>query len=142
MLRRSSAPSDDDSGTEIYKVLNGRFSPSTEPRSLNPQADSMTVEASARQRRRRFFSMGESCQSKTSCNDVDQLAGHDDDFLRCALDELLYRFVGQRGRFDGRLVGILGDDHAAAQLAVHLHHQLDLGLFQRGGIDLRPWRIE
>ncbi|KAF1858399.1 hypothetical protein Lal_00014910 [Lupinus albus] len=75
-------------------------------------------------------------------HDVDQFTGDDDDLLRRAFDELLRGLRRQRGGFDGGLVGILRHLDRPAQLAVHLDHQLDLGLFQRGRIHFRPAHVQ
>ncbi len=57
-----------------------------------------------------------------------------------AADELLHVRIGERDAFDGASVGRLRHADRAAQLAVHLHHELHLVLLERRGIGLRPGR--
>ena len=51
----------------------------------------------------------------------------------------LHRIVLEREPLDRRAIGGFRRPHMAAELAVHLQHELDLVGFQRGLVDLRPW---
>src|SRR3712207_5361994 len=89
-----------------------------EPRSWKPQPATVAATRTAASVRTTMVFIG-------LHHDVDEFARHDDDLLRRAFDELADRFLGQRSGFDRRLVGILRYLDRAAQLAVHLDHQLD-----------------
>src|SRR6185369_6495125 len=66
-------------------------------------------------------------KARTCLDDkVDQPAGHDHHLLHALPgDELLHVGIGHRQAFDRGAVGGLRHPDRAAQLAVHLHHQLD-----------------
>src|SRR5438876_935145 len=71
-------------------------------------------------------------QSTTVCSydDVDELALHVNDFADRLVDKPLNVFVRQGCGFDRSLIRGRRDEYPTTQLAVHLHHQLDLILAQ------------
>src|SRR6185503_15047709 len=92
------------------------------PRSSKPQA-----EARSRSARRSLD------------NDVHQPAGDDDHLLRLLpRHELDDRHIAQRHRLDLLACRVRGNAHMAAQLAVHLHDELDVILHERRGVDGGP----
>src|SRR5882672_6587286 len=101
-----------------YSVWNGT---SAVPRRRKPQPASVTSKTT----------------SAVLENKVDEASGHDHHlFHALAGDELLHVGIRHGEGLDGRLVGLPRNADRAAQLAVHLHHQLDLVLLERRRIDL------
>src|SRR5262245_6151372 len=131
ILRRRSRFSVDTPGTAM--VSNGN---SCWPRSLNPHP--ATRLAKRRTDSARFMNF-----PRLLDNDVHQAPRHHDHLLRrLAVRVPADGVVLEREALDRRAVGRLRCPHVAAQLAVHLQHELDLVGFERRLVDLGPARGE
>src|SRR5215831_5288697 len=120
MLRWSCTPSGVWLGTLI--VSNGNV---CWPRSLKPQAASVAQSATA----------------STLDDHIHQPPGHHHHLLRrLAVRVPADGVVFERKPLQRRAVGGLRRAHVAAQLAVHLQHELDLVGLERGLVDLGPGR--
>src|SRR6185437_3075273 len=107
------------------------------PRRWNPHAASGTDNASA------IVRSDSATMNALLEHDIDEPSGdHDDLPDRCAAAMARDLRRLPRRRFDRRLVGAGGHDELAAQLAVHLQHELDFVARERRLVDGRPRGID
>src|SRR5687768_7334950 len=77
-----------------------------------------------------------------SDDDVEQPPGNEHDFFGNTSSKTSNGWIGHRGLDGLLLIDVASDAHLAANLAVHLHHELDRILGGQSRIERRPACIE